>query len=123
MKEGDVLYIPKISQTVGLSGALLYPVVTRYNKGYGVRKYVAGSGGYADNAKPSKIYLVYYNGSVKRTHRIMFFNKFPKVEPGVEIIVPEKQKREGFSKSDAVSFSTAMVSLAMMIVYLVNAFK
>lgn len=123
LKEGDVLYIPKISQTVGLSGALLYPVVTRYNNGYGVRRYIASSGGYADNAKPSKIYLVYYNGSVKRTHKIIFFNKFPNVEPGAEIIVPEKPKREGFSKTEVISFSSAMASLAVMLVYLINAFK
>ncbi|HPS46493.1 MAG TPA: SLBB domain-containing protein, partial [Bacteroidales bacterium] len=58
LEKGDVVKIPKEPQTVGLSGALLYPVVVRYMKGYGVRKYISSSGGFSDDAKPSKIYVV-----------------------------------------------------------------
>jgi protein involved in polysaccharide export with SLBB domain len=123
LKEGDVLYIPKISQTVGLSGALLYPVVTRYQKGYGVRRYIANSGGYTSDAKRSKTYVVYYNGSVKSTHKILFINDYPKVEPGAEIIIPEKAKREGMSKTEVVGLGTALASMALMVVYIINAFK
>lgn len=123
LKEGDVIYVPKVSQTVGLNGALLYPVVTRFIKGAGVRRYVASSGGFAENAKRSKTYVVYYNGSVRRTHKILFVNKYPKVEAGAEIIVPEKKERVKMDKAEIVSLGTAMSSLAVMVIYLFNALK
>jgi protein involved in polysaccharide export with SLBB domain len=122
LKEGDILYIPKIPQTVGLNGALLYPVVTRFIPNAGVRKYVSNSGGYSENASRSKTYVVYYNGSVKRTHKILFFNNYPSVEPGAEIIVPTKVKRER-SNTDAVGIGSAVASFAMMVIYLINAIK
>lgn len=123
LKEGDELYIPKLPQTVGLSGALLYPVVAPFVKGYSVRKYIANSGGFSEDAKRSKIYVVNFNGSVKRTHKILFFNNYPKIEAGAEIIVPEKKKRDGLDKTDAVGFAASISSFALMVVYLINALK
>jgi len=123
LEEGDVIQIPKEPQTVGLSGALLYPVVVRYMKGNGVRKYISKSGGFTDDARKSKIYVVNVNGSVRRTHKILFLNNYPIVEPGAEIVVPVKKVRNGISKNDAVGFGTAMASFALMVIYLINALK
>ncbi|HQH19542.1 MAG TPA: SLBB domain-containing protein [Bacteroidales bacterium] len=123
LEKGDVVKIPKEPQTVGLSGALLYPVVVRYMKGYGVRKYISSSGGFSDDAKPSKIYVVNINGSVKRTSRFLFIKNYPKVEPGAEIVVPQKTEKKGMSTTEAVGFGTAMSSLALIIITIVNALK
>ncbi|HNW98731.1 MAG TPA: SLBB domain-containing protein [Bacteroidales bacterium] len=123
LEKGDVIKIPKEPQTVGLSGALLYPVVVRYMKGYGVRKYISSSGGFSDDAKPSKIYVVNINGSVKRTSRFLFIKNYPKVEPGAEIVVPQKTLKKGMSTTEAIGFGTAMSSLALIIITIVNALK
>ena len=123
LEKGDVVKIPKEPQTVGLSGALLYPVVVRYMKGYGVRKYISSSGGFSDDAKPSKIYVVNINGSVKRTSRFLFIKNYPKVEPGAEIVVPQKTEKKGMSTTEAIGFGTAMSSLALIIITIVNALK
>ena len=123
LEQGDIVKIPKEPQTVGLSGALLYPVVVRYMKGYGVRKYISSSGGFSDDAKPSKIYVVNINGSVKRTSRFLFIKNYPKVEPGAEIVVPQKTEKKGMSTTEAVGFGTAMSSLALIIITIVNALK
>lgn len=123
LEKGDVVKIPKEPQTVGLSGALLYPVVVRYMKGFGVRKYISSSGGFSDDAKPSKIYVVNINGSVKRTSRFLFIKNYPKVEPGAEIVVPQKTEKKGMSTTEAIGFGTAMSSLALIIITIVNALK
>jgi len=123
LEKGDVVKIPKEPQTVGLSGALLYPVVVRYMKGYGVRKYISSSGGFSDDAKPSKIYVVNISGSVKRTSRFLFIKNYPKVEPGAEIVVPQKTEKKGMSTTEAIGFGTAMSSLALIIITIVNALK
>ena len=123
LEKGDVVKIPKEPQTVGLSGALLYPVVVRYMKGFGVRKYISSSGGFSDDAKPSKIYVVNIDGSVKRTSRFLFIKNYPKVEPGAEIVVPQKTLKKGMSTTEAIGFGTAMSSLALIIITIVNALK
>jgi len=121
--EGDVLVIPKEPQTVGLSGELLYPVTVRFVKGYGVRRYISSSGGFTDDAKPSKIYVVSTSGAAKRTHSFLFFRKYPRIEPGTEIVVPKKTERKKMSTAEAVGFGTAISSLALIIITIINAVK
>lgn len=123
LEEGDVIKIPKEPQTVGLNGALLYPVVVRYMKGYRVRKYISSSGGFSDDAKPSKIYVVNTNGSVKSTHRFFFVRIYPRIDPGSEIVVPKKTEHKKMSTAEAIGFGTAMSSLALIIVTIINAIK
>lgn len=123
LQKGDVLKIPKNPQTVGLNGALLYPTIVRYKKGQKLRKYISDAGGFSDIARPSKVYVVHLNGSVYKTHKILFFNSYPRVEPGAEIIVPVKKERQRLSKTEAVGFGTAMASFAMIVIYIINALK
>ena len=97
VQEGDILRIPKQLQTVRLSGALLHPITVRYDERYHFINYVDNAGGYSEEAKPSKSYVLYANGSVDRTRSFLGIKKYPHVEPGAEIIVPqkiEKQKTE-----------------------------
>ena len=89
-REGDRLEIPKEVQTVRLTGALFYPITVRYDKWYSFSSYISMSGGFAQDAKRSKAYVVYANGSVARTTNLLLFNAYPKIEPGAEIIVPKK---------------------------------
>lgn len=122
--EGDVLKIPKKLQTVSLSGALQYPVTVRYEKRFHFKKYISSAGGFADNAKRSKSYLINSNGAVKRAHKILFFNKYPRVKPGSKIIVPEKpENKDKMSTAEAISLGSALASLSLMVVYIINALK
>jgi protein involved in polysaccharide export with SLBB domain len=124
LEQGDVLRIPKELQTVRLTGALLYPITARYDQKYGFRKYVALGGGFSENANPKKAFVVYANGTVDRTRHFLFFTKYPKVEPGSEIIIPQKpERKDKMSKQEVLAVSTAMSSLALIIVSIINASK
>lgn len=120
LMEGDVLTIPKELQTVKLSGSLLYPVTVRYNKSYSFNRYISQAGGYSDDAKKSKSYVIYANGSVDRTHKVFFFNVYPRIEPGAEIIVPSKNERKRLTTGETVSLVSSITSLSLIVVTLIK---
>ena len=96
MQDGDIIRIPKEPQTVRMQGEVLYPTSTRYLDGMPFKHYISESGGFTDQSARKRSYIVYANGSVDRTRKLLgLFNIYPKVEPGAEIIVPRLNIREG----------------------------
>jgi protein involved in polysaccharide export with SLBB domain len=120
LHENDRLIIPKELQTVRLSGALLFPITVRYDDSYNFNKYISMSGGFADNAKKKKTYVIYANGSVDRTNNFLFFRDFPEVQPGAEIVVPQKQRKEKMSTGEIIGITSALSSMALIIVTIIN---
>lgn len=122
LKDGDRLKIPIELQTVRLTGALLYPVTVKYDKGMRLSGYVSKAGGYTDNARKNKTYVLYANGSVDRTKSLMWIKNYPAIEPGAEIIVPLKAEKEKISPQAAISMSSAIASMALVLVTLIRIF-
>lgn len=120
LKNGDRLVIPTELQTVRLSGALLYPVTVKYEKDKSLSYYIANAGGFNENALKRKTYVLYANGSVDRTRSFMGIRNYPKVEPGAEIIVPRKPERDKVSAQEAISVSSAIASMALVLVTLIG---
>ena len=89
LQDGDIIRIPKEPQTVRMQGEVLYPTSTRYLNGMPFKHYISESGGFTDLSARRRSYIVYANGSVDRTRKLLgLFNIYPKVEPGSEIVVP-----------------------------------
>ena len=118
LKEGDVLSIPRQLQTVRIRGEVLYPSTVRYDNNRSFRQYVSQSGGFSDNAKKGKSYVVYPNGSAERTKSFLWFKDYPKVEPGTEVIIPQKPERRRLSPGEIATLATAMSTLALMVLNL-----
>ncbi|KAA9353214.1 SLBB domain-containing protein [Larkinella humicola] len=88
LEVGDSLIIPKRPETVSIQGAVLNPSTISYTEGFSFKDYVTQAGGYTDNARQKRTYVVYANGLKDRTKRFLFFRKYPKIEPGSRVIVP-----------------------------------
>lgn len=114
LREGDVLDIPTYNGTVKISGAVMYPNTVTYSKGMTVGKYIDNAGGYAYRAK-KRPYIVYMNGKVAT-------GLSARVEPGCEIIVPQKPERSGTSLSEVLGITTSVVSTAAMVTTLIRQF-
>jgi protein involved in polysaccharide export with SLBB domain len=115
LQEGDIISIPKELQTVRMRGEVLYPTTARYDVSRGFRNYISRSGGFTEQARKSRSYVVYANGDVHRTNRFLFFNFFPKIEPGAEIIVPQKPKREPMSVQAWIGIASSLATLGILI--------
>jgi protein involved in polysaccharide export with SLBB domain len=114
--------VPKELQTVRLSGSVLSPVLVRFDNP-NFRKYISQAGGFAPEAKKSKSYIIYANGTIDRTRKIIFFNNFPDVAPGAEIIVPKKPDKRGLSTGEILGIGTSTATMAatiMSIIILIN---
>lgn len=120
LQEGDVLSIPKELQTVRMRGEVLYPTTARYRDNTGFKGYVSRAGGFTEKSRRSRSYVVYANGDVQRTKRVLFFNFYPHIEPGTEIIVPRKPEREQLSAQAWVGLGTSLATLALIVNNLLN---
>ena len=119
--EGDVLSIPKELQTVRMRGELLFPTSTRFQQGAGFRQYISKAGGFTDRSRKGRAYVVYANGDVSRTHKLLFFSIYPRVSPGAEIIVPQKPERQGITAQGWIGIGTSLATLGLLINQLIPA--
>ncbi len=90
LQDGDIIRIPKRLETVRVQGEVLYPTTVKYLDDKNFINYISNAGGFTKKSLRSKSYILYANGSVDRTRRVLFVNLYPKVAPGSEIIIPQK---------------------------------
>ena len=103
-----------------MRGEFLYPITVRFDERLKFRDYISKAGGFSEDARKRKAYVLYANGSVDRTKKFIFWNNYPKVEAGAEIIVPKKPERQGLSAQAWIAMSTSIATLALVIQQLVN---
>ncbi len=115
LEDGDIIIIPKKLETVRLRGELLYPTTVRHSPSRGLKYYINSSGGFDLKAKRSSTYVVYSNGDVARTKKFLFFNLYPKAEPGCEVIVPKKSEKSPLAVSQILNFTTGLAALILAI--------
>ena len=118
LREGDVISIPKNTNTVTINGAVMVPNTVSYLEGKDVNYYLNQSGGYSDNAKKSKKFIVYMNGQVTKVKG----NGRKQIESGCEIIVPSKSKKRT-NMGEILGYATSFSSLGIMIASIANLIK
>ena len=119
LREGDMLYVPEYVNTVKINGAVMYPNTVLYNPGESLKYYINQAGGYGYNAKKSKAYVVYLNGTVSRLKG----KKSKLIEPGSEIIIPSKQEKKKMNTAEIMGMSSTTASLAAVVASMVNLFR
>ncbi len=119
LREGDELVVPQFSNTVKISGEVMYPISINYEKGKSLSYYIKRAGGYADRAHKSRVYTIYMNGSVEQLGR----RSSRSIQPGCEIVVPTKPQRNKMTPQEMMTIGTSTASIATMIATLVNILK
>lgn len=120
LEDGDVLLIPKRQQIVRVNGEVLYPSAVVFEKGKSFSSYVSNAGGFSPKALRRGAYIVYPNGSVKASHKILFFTTHPNVKPGSEIRVPLKPEKKGLGATEIVGLTTGLASLGAIILTILS---
>jgi protein involved in polysaccharide export with SLBB domain len=115
LKEGDVLVVPTEKQTVEVTGEVMSPKLIRYDSKCSLKEYIQSSGGFSQQAKKEKVYVVYANGEVSSTKRFLFFKTYPKIAPGALIVVPKKLQRKEKSLQELIGLSTALGTLGLLL--------
>lgn len=118
LREGDIIVVPEYTNTVKISGCVLYPNTVTYNPKMTVGDYITQGGGYGFRAKKRQAYVVYMNGTVSKARR----SSRKVVEPGCEIIVPNRPKNEE-SLANILSIASTSASVATMLGTVYNLIK
>jgi protein involved in polysaccharide export with SLBB domain len=118
--EGDIIQIPKQLQTVRMVGEVLLPTTSRYIETRGFRSYISKAGGFTEDARRSKSYVIYANGDARRTHSFLGMKFYPKIEPGAEIVVPMKPQRDRLSAAAWIGIASSLATLGILINTVVN---
>lgn len=119
LREGDRLIVPEYAGTVKISGEVRYPITVTYKEGKNLNYYIKHAGGYADRAKKNGAYAIYMNGGVKKISKLSSKD----IQPGMEIVIPAKNFRRRLSTAEIVTIGSSAVSIATMIVSIVNLLK
>ena len=118
LREGDVISIPKNNNTVTINGAVMVPNTVSYMEGKNIDYYLDQAGGYSENAKKSKKFIVYMNGQVTKVKG----SGKKQIEPGCEIIVPSKAKKRT-NIGNILGYATTFSTLGMMVASIANLIK
>ncbi len=118
--EGDVLQIPKQLQTVRMVGEVLLPTTTRFEKNQQLKYYISKAGGFTENARKSKAFVIYANGDAAQTKSFLGLKNYPKLEPGAEIVVPKKPNRTRMSAAGWIGIASSLATLGILVERIIN---
>lgn len=118
LEEGDDIFIPRELQTVKVMGEVLFPTYVGYQRGKSLRSYIDNAGGYTEQALAKKVFVLYANGTAKSTSSFLGIRRYPKLQPGARIIVPEKptEIKNPLTAGETVGILTSITS-AMVLIY------
>lgn len=120
--DGDSLVVPRLNETIKVSGAVQNAVYLSYNKGKSVRDYLSEAGGLTEDAIKKQVYVKGANGKSARVKKVLFFNNYPKVGPGDEIVVPEypKDRKKGLTTGEVISLTSSLTTVAIALISLIR---
>ena len=117
LQPDDELFVPAQQSTVKISGEVLYPNTVVYEPGKKISYYVNEAGGYGQQAKKNKTFVIYMNGQVDKVGRNTV------IEPGCHIIVPSKEMNGANWWERIIPMISGLGSVATMAAALANLFK
>lgn len=119
LESGDRIEIPKERQTVTIGGQVLNPTRVAYQPNFSFGDYIAQAGGFTDSAFVKKTYVQYANGSTDRTRSFFGIKVYPKVQQGMAIYVPTRN-RVRMSPAERIAIGTGFVSLSAVLLTLIR---
>lgn len=119
LNNGDKIYIPEFMQTVKITGSIQNPFSITFESGKNAKYYINRSGGFNSDANKKKTYVRYANGTTAVTKGFIFKN-YPKVNPGSQIVVPQKPEKKTGDSGRWLAIASVVASLAVSVATIVN---
>lgn len=116
LKNGDIISVPKIDNTIEVTGEVGQPTVLTFEKNMSALKAIQSAGGFNDLAKKSGAFVIFQNGNVKSTKRFLFFNFWPKLQPGAKVVVPTKLPNPNkTSFAEIIGLTSTLATLTVLL--------
>lgn len=123
VQSGDRFIVPTRQNTVRIEGAVYRSNTVFFNSKIRFKDYILMGGGLLSNADISNAFVVYTNGTSRKTKLIFgIFKRYPKIKPGSIVTIPikiEYEKNEKLSLVERLAIysiiSTSVSSLALIL--------
>ena len=109
MRDSDQLFVPEYDPIVRVSGDVMFPNTFYFEEGKDYKHYVYEAGGFGQRAKKSRSFIVYQNGKAG------LIKKGAKPEPGCEIVIVSKRKKQPLRMAEITGALAGLTSLASMV--------
>jgi protein involved in polysaccharide export with SLBB domain len=123
LEDGDIIKIPVEQQTIQSFGAINYPQQITYKSGMSLKNVINASGGFSANASKKDIYVLEANGRVRSTTHFLGMRFYPSLSRGAEVYVPLKARKNPLTKGEVVGITTGLLSLAGVMLAIINTLK
>jgi protein involved in polysaccharide export with SLBB domain len=120
LEDGDIVRVPRQLQVVKVTGEVLNLNGIIYSPNKSFKEYINGAGGFTDKALKNKAFVKYANGSAASAKKFLFFNNYPKIKPGAEILVPKAADKKPLDAQAWIGIGTAVASLGAILVSLLK---
>lgn len=122
LMSGDQIIVPRVNETVKITGAVQNPISFSFTKGYRLGDYLSQAGGLTELAIKKEIYVKKMNGISTHTRKFLFWNLYPKVEVGSEIVVPAypPDRKTGLTSAEVIGLSSALASVSISLITLIR---
>ena len=119
LKDGDILYIPQYINTIKISGAVMYPNTVLFERGKSLSYYINQAGGFTSDARKKNVFIINLNGKASK----LKLHSNQAIEPGSEIIVPTKEKKDRNTMAQIMTMASLSASLAAVVASIVRLVK
>ena len=109
LRADDQIFVPEYDPIVRVSGDVMFPNTFYYEDGKDYKHYVYEAGGFGERAKKSRSFIVYQNGKAG------LIKKGAKPEPGCEIVIVSKKKKQPLRMAEITGALAGLTSLASMV--------
>lgn len=118
LKADDQLFIPKNDEEIKITGEVLFPTQAPFKNSKSLKNYIKDAGGFTDNARQKRVYVLYPNGKAASTSHFLFFRNYPAINPGSDIIVPKyvERKNNRRSAAETIALAGSLASLVYIII-------
>ena len=115
LKKGDVVNILEKDNSITVKGAVNQETAFNFIN-QTTLKAINNAGGFSENAKKSKVYVIYANKSIRATNSFLFFKKYPKLKPGATVVVPTKGENSNkLSTQELLGITSGISTLGILI--------
>lgn len=125
LQSGDIIKVPKQKNVVKINGEVMFPTEIVFKEGASIQYYIDKAGGFTDNAKRKRLYVLNANGNAQKTKKFLFFRRYPIVSNGSEILVPKLPDniKKGLTTAEWLAVASGMASIAGIAVSIINVSK
>ena len=111
LSDADRIIVPKVRETITVSGSVTHPGLVTYVPGQNARYYLAEAGGYSSGADRGKVRVI--QGGTGEWESL---GDSGEIVPGDEIWVPEKPERNWWDfAQEAVRFAASVATVYLVI--------